>query len=338
MAKVSVCIPTYNRQAQLKSTLEGLLSQSYKDFEILVCDDGSTDGTKEYLDSLSWPNLRVLHNEKNLNLPLTMTRLFANAKGEYVAIHHDHDPTETDWLGKMVSLMDASPEAGMACCGCFQIDDEGGRIEGGDSALYELFDGCTVIAGQRLIGALSQKIYTPLAATASLFRREAVNAAGGYKAEWFLAADEDIYRRVASVSNVAFCKERLFTLAPRPKESSQHLGGWRSIYTVYEFRKDTTLRYWKVSWMARRWNLCRLSWLKAKALFTESLSAWSRGANEDLKLALAWDRVPPLPTGRPPLPLWGKVALWLWVGILRASLPLGALLGRLRRRIRGKRA
>lgn len=334
MAKVTVCIPTYNRKTQLEETLEALRNQTYKDFEVLVCNDGSSDGTREYLDCLRQAHLRVLHNDQNRNLPATMARLFQEASGEYIAIHHDHDPTTPEWLDYMVELMEAHPGAGMACCGCYQIADDGSRVEGPDRALYELFQGHDILPGQKLIATLATKAHTPLAATASVFRREVVAQAGGYLSDWFLASDEDLYRRVASLSDVAFCPIRLFTLSPRPRESAQHVGGWRGIYTIFEFRRDTTLRLWQASWLQRRWNLCRFSWLKVRALILDSLSLWLRGDREGLELALAWDRVPPLPTGSPPLPLLGKHALRLWIGILRTLSPVGVALGRWRRRLK----
>jgi hypothetical protein len=100
------------------------------------------------------------------------------------------------------------------------------------------------------------------------------------------------------------------------------------LYTTYEFRRDTTLRFWQAGRVQRRWNVHRLSGLKARALTRESLSLWLRGDGEGL--ALAWDRVPPLPSGRPPLPVLGKGALRLWIAILRALSHVGIAMGRWR--------
>jgi glycosyltransferase involved in cell wall biosynthesis len=338
MAKVTICIPIYNSRNKLPKVLEELSKQEFKDYELLLCDDGSSDGTWDYLQGLREPNIKILRNEANINLPGTMKRLFDAAGGEFIAIHHDHEFVKPDWLSKMLEIFGRHPQVGMVIPAYDLIMQDGQIVERPLIEEDRVFCSTNPLPGQVFIDILAKRPYTPVSAHGTVLRASQVKAAGGYSDAWGLASDEDIYRRVASISDVAYCFDPVVTVVARSTERKLCLGSFIGIYTIYEFRKDTTRRYWKASWMARRWNLCRLSWLKAKALVTESLSAWSRGANEDLKLALAWDRVPPLPTGRPPLPLWGKVALWLWVGILRASLPLGALLGRQRRRIRGEKA
>src|SRR5437667_10354354 len=88
---VSVCIPTYNRRHLLERTLQTLRDQTLANFELLICDDCSTDDTFEFLQTLNWPNLRILRNGTNLNLPGTMTRLFQEARGVYIGMQHDHD-------------------------------------------------------------------------------------------------------------------------------------------------------------------------------------------------------------------------------------------------------
>jgi len=53
--KVSVCVPTYNRKDYLKQTLESVFAQTYKDYEIVIVDDGSTDGTENMVKQLGYP-------------------------------------------------------------------------------------------------------------------------------------------------------------------------------------------------------------------------------------------------------------------------------------------
>ncbi len=58
MPKVSICIPTYNRKGFLKETLASVFAQTYKDYEVVVVDDGSTDGTGEMIKKAAYSNLR----------------------------------------------------------------------------------------------------------------------------------------------------------------------------------------------------------------------------------------------------------------------------------------
>ncbi len=335
MAKVTICIPTYNRVQALPEVLDAIRNQTFKDYELIIGDDGSTDGTFEYLSSLNWENLRVVRHEKNVNLYGNLSVLFAMARGRYIAIHHDGDVCFPYALANLVDLLERNPAAGFAHSACIAV--EAGRSE----RVYplepekQLFLGSAVLPGEKLIEILCTRIHTPIASSLSLWRRNVVERAGGYRPDWKLASDEDLYRRVATIAGSCFHPEPLFRMPARLLERRAALGSWSGLYTLYEFRRDTTLRFWqKAPWMQRRWNVCRLSGLKANALIRESVSVWLRGDGEELDLALAWDRVPPLPTGRPPLPLLGKGALRLWIGILRALSPVGVALGRWRRRLK----
>ena len=93
MARVTVCIRRTTEEPVRRDI--GAENQTYKDFEVLVCNDWSSDGT-QYLDSFVRP-MRV-HNDQNKNLPPPWPP-FQEASGEYIAIHHDHDPTAPEWLG-----------------------------------------------------------------------------------------------------------------------------------------------------------------------------------------------------------------------------------------------
>jgi GT2 family glycosyltransferase len=87
MVEVSVVIPTYNRRRILKRMLQALFDQSYPQdrYEIIVVDDGSTDGTKTMIDSLS-PSckLKYLRNEKRMGIPRTRNRGIRQAQGKYI--------------------------------------------------------------------------------------------------------------------------------------------------------------------------------------------------------------------------------------------------------------
>lgn len=87
---VTVLIPTYNSGDYLKESLQSVLDQSYKKIEILIIDDGSTDGTLENLFKIQDARVRILSNDKNLGLGPTLNRGVSEAKGIFIA-RHDHD-------------------------------------------------------------------------------------------------------------------------------------------------------------------------------------------------------------------------------------------------------
>lgn len=328
---ISVCIPTYNRREILSQILECIRLQTVQDREILVCNDASTDDTKAYLDGLKWPDLRVFHNETNRNLPGTMTRLVSEAKGQFIAIQHDHDPCEPSMLERLLETLARHPTAGFACSAYNALSDEGILTPNPEITEFRLFGPDGILSGQEMVRTLATQIHTPLSVTGTLFRSETVAAAGGYRPDWHLAADEDLYRRVASLSDVAFCPERLYHLRGRPKESTARFGGWRSIYNTYAFRKDTVSHYWKVGPLRKAWGLLRLQTLMIHALWRESVSQWLKGNREVLGKAVTDEVFPPLPPGASLPGLVLRCTLRLWTLVLTATLPVGVYFGRIRR-------
>lgn len=87
MADITVCIPAYNAAGVIERSVQSIVDQDVAaDVEILVCDDGSTDGTAEVLDALMArvPNLRVIRNDRNRGRPYTRNHLLDEARGRFV--------------------------------------------------------------------------------------------------------------------------------------------------------------------------------------------------------------------------------------------------------------
>ena len=81
---VSVQVPVYNGMPYLKRAIDSLLRQKYTNWECIIVNDGSFDGTKEYLDTLSDMRFRILHLEVNRGRPYARQIALENSKGEYV--------------------------------------------------------------------------------------------------------------------------------------------------------------------------------------------------------------------------------------------------------------
>ena len=94
--KISVLIPTYNRKHYLEDCINSVLIQTFQDFEIIVRDDGSTDGTLEFLKQryateISLGKLKIKTNPKNLGESFTSKKLLLNASGKYLTFLHSDD-------------------------------------------------------------------------------------------------------------------------------------------------------------------------------------------------------------------------------------------------------
>ncbi len=113
--KVSVILPVYNGEKTLVQTLESLIQQTFQDFELIVCIDGSKDNSLQIINDLKdkFKKVTILNNEKNLGLGPTMNRLVANCSGEYIAVAEQDDFYYPDRLQLQVAVLDSNPAIGL---------------------------------------------------------------------------------------------------------------------------------------------------------------------------------------------------------------------------------
>lgn len=97
----SVIVPTFNRLASLRSTLESLFEQDFDDFEIIVVNDGSRDGTGEYLEGLASVGKILYHYHPNAGLAASRLAGLRIASGTYVAFTDDDCILPSDWLSRL---------------------------------------------------------------------------------------------------------------------------------------------------------------------------------------------------------------------------------------------
>jgi len=106
---VSIIVSTYNGERFLKPALDSLLAQSFKDFELIVVDDGSTDGTTDILNSYEDPRLVVVRHRSNLGIAVSQNDALSLAKGTYIALQDHDDVSDTDRLARQVSFLQSNP-------------------------------------------------------------------------------------------------------------------------------------------------------------------------------------------------------------------------------------
>ncbi len=113
--RLSVVIPTWNGRKLLHLPLDSLRAQTHRDFEVILVDDASTDGTAQFVAS-SWPEVRLVRLEANRGFPGAVNVGIRAATGEAVALLNNDAAADPGWLEQMESALLSHPEAGMVAC------------------------------------------------------------------------------------------------------------------------------------------------------------------------------------------------------------------------------
>jgi glycosyltransferase involved in cell wall biosynthesis len=125
--KVSVCVPTYNRADLLDVALGSLLAQTYEDFELVVLDNDSTDRTADVVAARLDPRLRYCRNPTNVGSIPNWNRCLEEGRGEFVAICHDDDVYDADFLRRGVEMLEAHPDMAFVHTAYHVVDAAGRR-------------------------------------------------------------------------------------------------------------------------------------------------------------------------------------------------------------------
>ena len=130
MPRVSVIMGVYNtpRKEMLEQSLGSILNQTYKDFELIICDDGSTNDCVQWAKDICKNDKRVkfIENEKNKGLAYTLNHCLEIASGEYIARMDDDDISHLDRFEKQVSYLDKIAEIGLVASNMNLFDENRG--------------------------------------------------------------------------------------------------------------------------------------------------------------------------------------------------------------------
>lgn len=125
MPKVSICSATYNHEKYAVDSINSLLHQSFGDFELIMCDDASTDRNVEQIRSVNDSRLRLMINEENMGYGATSTRCWEASNGEYISMLATDDMYEPHMLQVLVEYLDQNPKVGGVLGLARYVDDDG---------------------------------------------------------------------------------------------------------------------------------------------------------------------------------------------------------------------
>ncbi len=188
---VSIITLTYNRASFLKEALNSIFSQTFKDFEVLVGDDGSTDKTPEIIKEFSGdPRLKYIHGE-HVYLIKNRQRTISRAQGKYIAILDDDDIwVDNTKLEKQVKFLEENPEYVVVGTGAVIITLDDNEL-------------CKVLAPETDEIIRNRMLFrNPFFASSTLFRRDIFEKVGGYDSALKGAEDWELWMRMGKVGKM----------------------------------------------------------------------------------------------------------------------------------------
>jgi glycosyltransferase involved in cell wall biosynthesis len=212
--KVSICVPTYNTAKYISETIESLKAQDYPNFEIIVVDNGSTDGTTEILAKTS--GIRHVLFKTLTEHGQNWNRCFDLAEGEYMAIYHSDDVYEKNIVSKQVEYLETHPSSVAVFASATKINQHG-KVIGSLERPEQLGDELEV---GELIRYSATNGYFPLICPTFMVRTKPARDCGGFDAGFVFAHDMDYYMRLFYFGNIGFLKEKLIRYRQHPMQGS----------------------------------------------------------------------------------------------------------------------
>ncbi len=211
---VSVIIPNYNHSKYLRQRIDSILNQTYKDIELIILDDCSTDNSREIINEYIkvHPEIVVCYNESNSGSPFIQWNYgVSKAKGEFIWIAESDDFAEPCFLERSLSLMQRSENTGLVFCDSKIVNEQKG-IE------YLASERSAVKNNKNLLKVLSGKgefslrsfLENPIVdASSVLFRKCAYLKAGGADPLMKYCGDWLLYIRILLISGIEYIPEPL---------------------------------------------------------------------------------------------------------------------------------
>ncbi len=190
---VSVLMAVHNTERFVGQAIESILQQSFRDFELIVLDDGSTDRSLPILQHYAAQDLRIrLISRENRGIPQTRNELLREAQGEFIAVMDSDDVALPDRLARQVAFLQQSPDV-VWVGGAFQLIDRKGRL------MTEI----PLAERNEEIRSLLQAGQVSFLHPTALMRRSAVLQVGGYDESLPLAEDLDLWLRLSEIGALA---------------------------------------------------------------------------------------------------------------------------------------
>jgi glycosyltransferase involved in cell wall biosynthesis len=204
---VSICIPVYNAEKTIAETIRSILGQTYRNMEVLVLDNASTDNTPAVLAEFSDPRLRIYRNDINIGAERNFSKAVQSAKGEYIALFHADDVYLPQMVEKQVQAFQGNPAAGAVFTQANFINSSGEII--GESSLPPELRNREIYYFPEIFQAILENMNF-LICPSAMVRGKLYKELMPYNVEKFRSsADLDMWLRVLATHPIVILQEKL---------------------------------------------------------------------------------------------------------------------------------
>ena len=222
--KVSIAIPLYNCESHIRETIESVLAQTFRDFELIVLDDQSTDRSPQIVQSFTDPRIRYELNPERLGFFGNWNRCLEAMTGTYCKLLPHDDTLEPSCLEKQVGILDDHPQVELVHCARKIINPEGNIItvrrpreaEGMKESNASL---------RRIVRSGTNPIGEPAAV---MFRRETKDRLAGFSNADMYSIDVEYWSRLLAEGKRYYLDEVLCSFRVWPDSASVRLFGSQS--------------------------------------------------------------------------------------------------------------
>lgn len=199
MCRVSVIIAAYNVENYIERAVESIQRQTYQDFEILICDDCSTDNTVGIIKKMMEKDNRItlLRNNSNMRAAVARNRCIEIAQGEFIAIQDADDFSHITRFEEQVNFLENNPQYNFVSSKMFKFDESNDL----DTIMKLSPDSTEYLYKLPYIKTPENKDFLfrlPYTHAATMFRKEAIDAVKGYRVakETVRGQDSDLFMRL----------------------------------------------------------------------------------------------------------------------------------------------
>lgn len=219
---VSVCIPSFNQEKYIAETIQSVLDQTYRNFELVISDDYSGDKTVDVIKGFTDRRIRLYTGDKNLGIEGNWNRALKLAGGKYIKLVCGDDLLYPECLEEQVGILEDHLNSSVVLVSCLKdVINKSGKVilRKRNLARRGLYDGRSAIResvrrGTNILGEPA----------AGLFRREILEKSGYYNGENLYMIDLDLWSRILLHGDVYMVHKALYAFRISGKSVSAGIG------------------------------------------------------------------------------------------------------------------